>query len=98
MTTNPFLWLIHELIWLYIYIVIATAILSWLIAFNVVNTRNDVVRSIGSFLYRITEPALAPIRSLLPSMGGIDLSPIILMIGLMFLDKLIIWLYVQLFI
>jgi YggT family protein len=98
MTTNPFLWLIHEVIWLYIYIVIASAILSWLIAFNVVNTRNDFVRGIGNFLYRITEPALAPIRALLPSMGGIDISPIILIIGLMFLDRLIIWLYVQLFV
>ena len=98
MTTNPFLWLIHELIWVYIYIVIATAILSWLIAFNVVNTRNDFVRNVGSFLYRITEPALAPIRSLLTNMGGIDISPIILIIGLMFLDKLIIWLYIQLFV
>ena len=98
MATNPFLWLIHELIWLYIYILIAAAILSWLIAFNVVNTRNDVVRGIGSFLYRITEPALAPIRALLPNMGGIDISPIILMIGLMFLDKFIIWAYIQLFV
>ncbi len=98
MATNPFLWLIHQLIWLYIYILIAAAILSWLIAFNVVNTRNDVVRGIGSFLYSITEPALAPIRSLLPSMGGIDISPIILMIGLMFLDKFIIWAYIQLFV
>jgi YggT family protein len=98
MTGNPFLWLIHELIWLYIYIVIAMAILSWLIAFNVVNTRSDVVRGVANFLYRVTEPVLAPIRSILPNMGGIDISPIILMIGLMFLDRLIDWVYVRLFI
>ena len=93
--TNPFLWLIRELIWIYIYILIAAAILSWLVAFNVVNTRNDIVRNIGHFLYAITEPALRPIRALLPNLGGIDISPLVLMIGLIFLDKLIVWLYVQ---
>jgi YggT family protein len=97
MGANPFLWLISELIWLYIYILIAAAVLSWLIAFNVVNTRNDVVRAIASFLYAVTEPALRPIRAMLPAMGGIDISPIILMIVLLFLEKLIIWVYLQLF-
>jgi len=92
---NPFLWLISTVIWMYIYILFAAAILSWLIAFNVVNTRNDVVRNISYFLYAITEPALRPIRSFLPNLGGIDLSPIVLVIGLVFLDKLIIWLYIQ---
>jgi YggT family protein len=97
MGANPFLWLISELIWLYIYILIAAAVLSWLIAFNVVNTRNDVVRAIASFLYAVTEPALRPIRNMLPAMGGIDISPIILMIALLFLERLIIWIYLQLF-
>jgi YggT family protein len=97
MAANPFLWLISQLIWLYIYILIASAVLSWLIAFNVVNTRNDVVRGIANFLYTVTEPALRPIRNLLPAMGGIDISPIILMIGLIFLEKLIYWLYFQMF-
>jgi YggT family protein len=73
-------------------------ILSWLIAFNVVNMRNDLVRSVANFLYRITEPVLAPIRSFLPNMGGIDVSPIILMIGLMFIDRLVDWIYFQLFV
>ncbi|MGH6742493.1 MAG: YggT family protein [Bradyrhizobium sp.] len=97
MVSNPFLWLISQLIWLYIYILIASAVLSWLIAFNVVNTRNDVVRSIANFLYHVTEPALRPIRNMLPAMGGLDISPVILMIGLIFLEKLIYWLYFQLF-
>ena len=97
MSANPFLWLISQLIWIYIYILIASAILSWLVAFNVVNQRNDIVRNVGYFLYRVTEPALRPIRAILPSMGGIDLSPVILIIGLMFLERLIYWLYVQLF-
>jgi YggT family protein len=97
MAANPFLWLISQVIWLYIYILIATAVLSWLIAFNVVNTRNDVVRSIANFLYVVTEPVLRPVRNRLPNMGGIDISMVIVMIGLIFLEKLIYWLYYQLF-
>jgi YggT family protein len=95
MAENPFLWLIRELIWLYIWILIATAVLSWLIAFNVVNTRNDIVRSVANFLYAVTEPLLRPIRNLLPPMGGLDISMVFLMIGLFFLDKLIVWLFLQ---
>jgi YggT family protein len=95
--SNPFLWLVHTLIWIYIYILIATAVLSWLVAFNVVNMRNDIVRSISYFLYQITEPALRPIRSILPNLGGIDISPVILIIGLMFLEQLIGWIYLKLF-
>ena len=95
MAENPFLWLIRELIWLYIWILIATAVLSWLIAFNVVNTRNDIVRSVANFLYAVTEPLLRPIRNLLPPMGGLDISMVFLMIGLFFLDKLIVWLFYQ---
>jgi YggT family protein len=90
---NPFLWLIDTLIVLYIYILIAAAVLSWLIAFNVVNTRNPIVGQIGDFLYRITEPALRPIRAMLPNLGGIDISPVILIIGLMFLRQLVFWLF-----
>jgi YggT family protein len=90
---NPILWLIDTVITLYIWILIATAILSWLIAFNVVNTRNPLVASIADFLYRITEPALRPIRSVIPSLGGIDISPVVLIIGLLFLEKVIFWLY-----
>jgi YggT family protein len=73
----------------YIWIVIAAAIFSWLIAFNVVNTRNQFVRSVGEFLYRITEPALRPIRNLLPNLGGIDISPIILFLIIIFIDRVI---------
>jgi YggT family protein len=94
---NPFLWLIHTLIWAYIYILIATAVMSWLIAFNVVNSYNPTVRMIWDFLLRITEPVLAPIRAVTPNLGGIDISPVILIIGLMFLDQLILWIFVSLF-
>ena len=77
---NPFLWLIDTIITLYIWILIASAILSWLVAFNVVNQRNPIVANLGEFLYRITEPALRPIRAFLPNLGGIDISPVILIL------------------
>ena len=88
---NPFLWLVHTVITLYIWILIAAAVLSWLVAFNVVNTRNPIVAAIGEFLYRITEPALRPIRNVMPSLGGIDISPVVLILGLLFLERLICW-------
>jgi YggT family protein len=88
---NPFLWLISTLIQLYIWILIASAVLSWLVAFNVVNPHNNVVRTIGEALYRLTEPALRPIRSVLPSLGGLDISPVILIIILLFVQRLLFW-------
>jgi YggT family protein len=94
---NPFLWLVDTIITIYIWLLIASAVLSWLIAFNVVNTRNPIVNSVGEFLYRVTEPLLRPIRNLLPNLGGIDVSPVILIIGLLFLRQLIFWLYIRLF-
>ena len=95
---NPFLWLVDTVITIYIWLLIAAAVLSWLIAFNVVNTRNQIVASIGEFLYRITEPALRPIRNLLPNLGGIDISPVILILILLFIRQFIFWLYIRLFI
>jgi YggT family protein len=74
---------------LYVWLLIASAILSWLIAFNVVNTRNQFVSAVAEFLYRITEPLLAPIRSFLPHLGGLDISPIILILIIMFLQRVI---------
>jgi len=74
---------------LYVWILIASAILSWLIAFNVVNTRNQLVAGIAEFLYRITEPVLAPIRNFLPGLGGLDISPIIVIIMIIFIQKII---------
>ena len=83
---NPFLWLIHTLIWLYIWILIAAAILSWLVVLQVVNTRNPIVAQVGEFLYRITEPVLRPIRNALPNMGGIDISPVIVILIIIFIQ------------
>jgi YggT family protein len=75
---------------LYVWLLIAAAVLSWLIAFNVVNTRNQVVGFVGEFLYRITEPALQPIRRFMPNLGGIDISPIILILIIFFLESVIV--------
>ncbi|HZP10361.1 YggT family protein [Methyloceanibacter sp.] len=74
---------------LYIWVVIAGAILSWLIAFNVVNTNNRFVYQVADMLYRVTEPALRPIRSILPNLGGIDISPVILILGLLFIRDVV---------
>ena len=76
---------------LYVWLLIAAAILSWLIAFNVVNTRNQLVSAIAEFLYRITEPVLAPIRSIMPNLGGLDISPIILILLIMFIERVIMY-------
>ncbi len=75
---------------LYTYLIIASAILSWLIAFNVINTRNDFVRSVWNFLDAVTEPVLRPIRNILPNLGGVDISPIILILLIIFIQNLII--------
>src|SRR6201986_2781288 len=74
---------------LYVWLLIASAILSWLIAFNVVNTRNGFVAAVAEFLYRITEPALAPIRRFMPNLGGLDISPIILILIIMLIQRVI---------
>jgi YggT family protein len=80
--------LISTLITIYIWLLIAQAVLSWLLAFGVVNRYNRVVTAVGDFLWRITEPLLRPIRSVLPDLGGIDISPVILILLLYFLRDL----------
>jgi YggT family protein len=83
------LYVILEALNLYKYVVVGAAVLSWLIAFNVVNIRNDFVRSIWNMLDALTTPLLRPIRRVLPSMGGIDISPVILLLGIMLVEQLI---------
>ncbi|MFC4272349.1 YggT family protein [Sneathiella chungangensis] len=81
--------LISAIINIFIWLLIANAILSWLVAFNVVNTSNQFVSTVGNFLYRITEPPLRPIRKVIPTMGGLDVSPVILILLLIFLRNLL---------
>jgi YggT family protein len=82
-------WLIDRLISLYTWAVILAAVFSMLAAFGVLDTRNRVVWTIGDFLYRVTEPALRPIRNVLPNFGNIDISPVILILLLQALRMLL---------
>lgn len=74
---------------IYWWFIIASAVFSWLYAFNVVNPRNQFVATIGNFLHRVTEPALRPIRRVMPDLGGIDISPIILLLIIFFIRQLL---------
>ena len=75
---------------LYWWVVIASAVFSWLYAFNVVNPRNDAVGMIGNFLYQATEPALRPIRRVVPTLGAIDISPVVLLLLILLIQQVII--------
>jgi YggT family protein len=83
-----FLNLVSTVISIYVWLLIAQAVLSWLVAFVIVNRYNRVVATIGDFLWRVTEPLLRPIRRVLPDLGGIDISPVILILLLWFLRNL----------
>ena len=80
---------ISQLLTMYEFLVIASVIMSWLIGFGIVNPYNQVARAIWNFLQSITEPALRPIRAMLPDFGGIDISPIVLLLGLQFVQHVI---------
>ena len=70
-------------------VIIASAVMSWLVAFNVVNIRNDLVRSIWNMLNAVTEPALRPIRRYLPNTGGVDISPVVLFLVILLIERVI---------
>jgi YggT family protein len=76
---------------IYTWLILGMVILSWLVAFGVVNMRNDFVRMLYDFLHRVTEPALARIRRFMPDLGGIDLSPIILLLIVFFIQQVIVY-------
>ena len=80
--------LVNIVLTILMWIVIISAILSWLVAFNIVNTRNPVVNQVAEVLYRVTEPLLRPIRSILPTIGGIDFSPIALLLVIWLIQDL----------
>jgi YggT family protein len=75
---------------IYVYVIIASAVFSWLFAFNVVNARNPAVAAIGNILYQLTEPLLAPIRRRIPAMGSLDISPIVLLLGIFLLQRIVV--------
>ena len=82
-------WLIVTVIQIYIYVLIVQIVISWLIAFNVINTRNRFVYTVADVAYKLTEPALKPIRRILPSFGGLDFSPLVLILLLGFIQRLL---------
>lgn len=82
---------IAQIITLYMWVVIISVLLSWLIAFNVINRHNQVVYMIADTMQKLTEPALRPIRNILPDFGALDLSPIVLILGLVFLRNVVIY-------
>src|SRR5262249_36360576 len=84
---GPVVNLISTVIQIYIYVLVASAVLSWLIAFNVVNMRNPAVATIVDVLYRLTEPVLRPIRRILPNFGGLDISPVVVILLLIFVNN-----------
>jgi YggT family protein len=75
---------------MYIWVLVASAILSWLVSFNIVNSQNQVVATISDIIYRVTEPVLAPIRNRLPQLNGLDLSPIVVILAIYFAKSVII--------
>lgn len=81
--------LVDALFTLYFWIIVVRVVMSWLIGFNIVNPYNQVVRTVQSFVYRATEPLLAPIRRFMPDLGGLDISPIVLLLGLELVRTLI---------
>ena len=83
-------WLFDTVINLYTMVIIAQVVLSWLVSINVVNTRNRFVFMIGDFLHRATDPVLKPLRKILPNLGGLDISPIVLILGLIFVRRLLV--------
>jgi YggT family protein len=94
---NPILWLIVTILDIYFWILVATVVMSWLIAFNIFNRQNQIVRQIQYALFRLTEPVLAPIRRFLPDLGGIDLSPIVAAIAIQFIQYAVVYYGMRLF-
>jgi YggT family protein len=87
---DAIIWLINTLFSLYWWVILAMVVMSWLLAFNIINAGNPYVRQVGKLLRTLTEPVLGPIRRIMPDLGGIDISPIILLIAMEFIRRLIV--------
>lgn len=86
---GPLLQIVLIALDMYFWIIIMSVVLSWLVAFNVVNTQNRFVNIVGDFVHRLTEPLLGRIRRLMPNLGGLDLSPVVLILGLIFVQGVV---------
>lgn len=87
---NAIIFILYQALNFYWWIVILSVIFSWLFAFNVINSSNQFVNMVARFLYQMTEPVYRPIRRFLPDLGGIDITPIIVLFAIMFLQYLLI--------
>jgi YggT family protein len=88
---NPVFWLILKILDIYSWVVIAAVIVSWLVAFGVINLYNTAVRSIVHVLDALTEPVFAAVRRILPPIAGLDLSPLVVLFAIWFLQYSLIW-------
>lgn len=95
MIPMPFFSLIDAILQLYIFIVFIMVVMSWLLTFNVINRHNRFVDAVWRTLTGLTEPILRPIRNIMPGLGGIDLSPLILLLGVFFLREMNMWIAVR---
>jgi YggT family protein len=86
---GPFLWLFGAIVQLVIIVLIVNAVISWLVAFDIVSRRNAFVAQIWDVTQRLADPLLKPVRRVIPAVGGLDLSPIVLILGLLFLDRVL---------
>ena len=84
---NPAIWLTYQILNIYWDIILATVIISWLVSFNIINTRNPIVGQITHVLSILTEPVLSPIRRILPNLGGLDFSPVVVLFLISFLQQ-----------
>lgn len=85
----PLLTIISAIIGIYVWIIVASVIASWLVSFNIINSSNNFVVMVLEFLYRVTEPVFSKIRRFLPAMGGFDFSPLVLILFLWFIQSVI---------
>ena len=88
---NPIAFLIYEILGFYTWIIVAAVIVSWLTAFNVINPHNNFVRSLMHMLYALTEPVFRPIRKIIPPVGGLDLSPLVVLFAIMGIQYTMRW-------
>lgn len=86
---SPLTSLIIDILNIYIWVIIANAVFSWLVAFGIVNLNNDFVRIVARTLDKLTSPLLRPIQRIVPSMGGLDLSPVILVLGIFLVQRIL---------
>jgi YggT family protein len=88
---DPVSWLIIQVLEIYKWIIIAAVVMSWLVAFNVINLHNNIVRAVVRFLDALTEPVFRLVRRFIPPLGGIDISPLIVLLAIMFIEYAITW-------